>query len=92
MMNAMMNRQGAGFSGMPGGGISPMHGGPSGSMMDQRNPLTPMHQMAQSQQMGPQSGQLVVPNQSAGRSIPLSLLIDFIVQRTYHELSVLSEL
>lgn len=43
---------------------------------------------------GQGSGQLVPMHQSqppAG-SIPLSLLIDFIVQRTYHDLSILAEL
>lgn len=36
--------------------------------------------------------QMAVPNQNQAGSIPLSSLIQFIVQRTYHDLTVLSEL
>ena len=34
----------------------------------------------------------MVSNNAGGGSISLAILIDFIVQRTYHELSVLAEL
>ena len=37
-----------------------------------------------------QQQQMAVPNQPG--SIPLSSLIQFIVQRTYHDLTILSEL
>jgi hypothetical protein len=43
------------------------------------------------QQQQPQQQQIALPNQ-AGASISLSMLIDFIVQRTYHDLTILSEL
>jgi hypothetical protein len=42
-------------------------------------------------EMQQQQQQMALPNQ-AGGSIPLSRLIDFIVQRTYHDLTVLAEL
>ncbi|KAL5011139.1 hypothetical protein ScPMuIL_013444 [Solemya velum] len=44
--------------------------------------------------MPPIDGQLAIPAgpQGGGGTIPLSTLIDYIVQRTYHELMVLSEL
>jgi hypothetical protein len=41
-------------------------------------------------EMQQQQNQVAIPNQ--GGSIPLSMLIDFIVQRTYHDLTVLAEL
>ena len=34
----------------------------------------------------------IVQEGSKGGSIPLGILIDFIIQRTYHELTVLAEL
>ncbi len=37
-------------------------------------------------------GSSVIQEGSKGGSISLSLLIDFIIQRTYHELTVLAEL
>jgi len=42
----------------------------------------------------PTSGQALMPvgMQTMGGTIPLSMLMDFIVQRTYHELTILSEL
>lgn len=39
-----------------------------------------------------QQQQMAVPNQNQPGSIPLSSLIQFIVQRTYHDLTILSEL
>lgn len=87
-----------GFTGV----MSPAQGGsvpPPMSMMDNRPPLTPMSMGQQQQPLIPpqtpsqQSGALVpVQQQAPGGSISLALLIDFIVQRTYHELSVLAEL
>jgi mediator of RNA polymerase II transcription subunit 14 len=49
--------------------------------------MAPIEMQQQQQQMNQQ--QLAVPNQG---SISLSMLIDFIVQRTYHDLTVLAEL
>jgi len=44
--------------------------------------------------MPPITSQSLMPvgMQTMGGTIPLSMLMDFIVQRTYHELTVLSEL
>jgi mediator of RNA polymerase II transcription subunit 14 len=39
-----------------------------------------------------QNTQALATNNNQGASIPLSTLIDFIVQRTYHDLIVLAEL
>ncbi|CAG7734428.1 unnamed protein product [Allacma fusca] len=78
MMNPMMKQS---F----GGTLSPGHSGPPGLGNMDRTPLTPMSMSlvptGQQQQMGPPAN-----------SISLALLIDFIVQRTYHELTVLAEL
>lgn len=45
----------------------------------------------QQQQQPQQQQQLALPNQQTA-SISLSMLIDFIVQRTYHDLTILAEL
>lgn len=50
-----------------------------------------MAPIEQQQQMQQPQQQLAMPNQ-AGGSIKLSMLIDFIVQRTYHDLTILAEL
>ena len=43
--------------------------------------------------MTPQGGMVMAaPNQPPGATIPLALLIEYGLQRTYHELQVLSEL
>lgn len=39
-----------------------------------------------------QNSQALALNNNQGGSIPLSMLIDYIVQRTYHDLVVLAEL
>lgn len=39
-----------------------------------------------------QQNQVALPANNQGGSISLSMLIDFIVQRTYHDLTVLAEL
>ena len=39
-----------------------------------------------------QQNQVALPAANNGGSISLSMLIDFIVQRTYHDLTVLAEL
>jgi len=101
MMNPMVK------SNFSGGGMSPAQGGTVGpplTIMDPRPPVTPMsmNQQQPPPQTPQQSGALVPVNQQQqqqqqqqqppGGSISLGLLIDFIVQRTYHELSVLAEL
>lgn len=81
-----------------GGMVSPAQlGGPPMGMMDRvqmtsgalalpHSQVTPMHPQGQ-------LGQLMVSQQQPpGSSISLALLIDFIVQRTYHDLTVLAEL
>lgn len=50
--------------------------------------MPPIEQLQQQQQ---NQQQMAIPNQTGG-SISLSMLIDFIVQRTYHDLTVLAEL
>lgn len=82
MMNAMAMRQG-GFR--MDGGVSPAHSSGAPMTMMDRTPLTPMSMQQQQQLAIPQS-------QPPGGSISLALLIDFITQRTYHELTVLAEL
>jgi iron-sulfur cluster repair protein YtfE (RIC family) len=53
--------------------------------------MPPIEIQQQQQQMQQQNQQIALPNQ-AGASISLSMLIDFIVQRTYHDLTILAEL
>lgn len=43
-------------------------------------------------EMVQQQNQVAIPPSNQGGSISLSMLIDFIVQRTYHDLTVLAEL
>ncbi len=50
--------------------------------------MAPIEMPQQQQQL---QQQIAMPNQ-AGGSIKLSMLIDFIVQRTYHDLTILAEL
>lgn len=47
------------------------------------------HEIQQQQQ---QPNQVALPANNQGGSISLSMLIDFIVQRTYHDITVLAEL
>ena len=47
---------------------------------------------AQRAMMAPVGGQGPPAPGGGGATIPLSTLIDYIIQRTYHELNVLSEL
>lgn len=80
-----------------GGGMSSpaQLGGGAAGFMD-RNPVTsgalaiPNNQGLPTQS---QPGQMMMTQQQPpGSSISLALLIDFIVQRTYHDLTVLAEL
>lgn len=43
-------------------------------------------------EMVPLQNQVAIPPNNQGGSISLSMLIDFIVQRTYHDITVLAEL
>jgi len=86
-----------------GGGMpSPAQLGGAALGMMERNPMTPgagalALPHSQGTPLPPQgqaqAGQLMVAQQQPpGSSISLALLIDFIVQRTYHDLTVLAEL
>lgn len=81
------------------GMASPAQLGPPPLAMMERTPMTPSgmalgmnNQGAPPQPQGPQGQLMVAQQQPPGSSISLALLIDFIVQRTYHDLTVLAEL
>lgn len=81
-------------AGMP----SPAQLGPPSLAMMDRTPMTPsavplpINQGAPVQPQVPQGQMMIAQQQPPGSSISLALLIDFIVQRTYHDLTVLAEL
>lgn len=82
-----------------GGMASPAQLGPPALALMERNPMTPSGMALPMNQGTPgmapqgQQGQLMMAQQQPpGSSISLALLIDFIVQRTYHDLTVLAEL
>lgn len=82
-------------AGMP----SPAQLGPPALAMMDRTPMTPSAVALPINQPGappqpqvPQGQMMVAQQQPPGSSISLALLIDFIVQRTYHDLTVLAEL
>ena len=85
-----------------------VHPGPMGNSMDQmQHPMlapvggggggagggTPQQAQQQQQQVVPvQNGHPVAPPPAGPPQVSLALLIEFIVQRTYHDLTVLAEL
>ena len=90
--------------GAPGGGM--VHPGPMGNSMDQmQHPMlapvgggggagggTPQQTQQQQQIVPVQNGPPVAPPPAGPPQVSLALLIEFIVQRTYHDLTVLAEL
>jgi len=79
-MSPMVRQYGHG-PGSVSGGVSPGHGA---------LPMTPMTPMSLQQHQ--QQQQQIAVTQPPGGSVSLALLIDFIIQKTYNELTVMADL